>query len=54
MNLWILFSMLLAVKGTIQLVQDKIKLRSIWVLFPSFRSKDDETGILVKMFTNYA
>lgn len=54
MNLWMLISMLLAVRGTLVLIQDKIKLRSIFILFPGFRNKDDETGILIKMFTNYA
>lgn len=46
--------MLIAVRGTLVLVQNKIMLRSIYLLFPGFRAKDDETGILIKMFTNYA
>ncbi|KRX02444.1 Pectin lyase fold/virulence factor [Pseudocohnilembus persalinus] len=53
-NLWVLISMFIAVKGTLQLVQEKIMLKSILTLFRGFRAKYNETGILIKMFMNYA
>lgn len=45
--------MILAVKGTLKIVSDKIQLKAIKHLFRQFRSDEDETGILIKMFTNY-